>query len=94
VIEGKSIDYAESDIGCASADKMDAQCRGLGAVAAKARRLFFESSSRFGLLVEHDFFRKPVSTFRDHAPVGAWMRPPRRCRVSLHAAAEGGRPQV
>src|SRR5262249_9176020 len=24
--------------------------------------------SRFRLLVEHDLFRKPVSTFRDHAP--------------------------
>jgi len=48
VIEGKSIDYAESDIGCASADKMDAQCRGLGAVAAKARRLFFESCLALG----------------------------------------------
>ena len=30
---------------------------------------FFESSSRFSLLVEHDLFRKPVSTFRDHALV-------------------------
>jgi HPr kinase/phosphorylase len=28
---------------------------------------FFESSSRSTLLVEHDLFRKPVSTFRDHA---------------------------
>src|SRR6202521_3021664 len=28
---------------------------------------FFESSSRSSLLVEQDLFRKPVSTFRDHA---------------------------
>src|SRR5258708_863958 len=28
---------------------------------------FVESSSRSGLLVEHDLFRNPVSTFRDHA---------------------------
>jgi len=36
------------------------------------------------------------SSPRHYTPslVGAWMCPPRRCRVSLHAAAEGGRPQV
>src|SRR5215510_16210782 len=28
---------------------------------------FFESSSRSKLCLEHDLFRKPVSTFRDHA---------------------------
>src|SRR5215510_1016365 len=28
---------------------------------------FFESSPRFSLLLEHDLFRKPVPTFRDHA---------------------------
>src|SRR5439155_5714949 len=27
----------------------------------------FESSSRSSLLLEHDLFRKPVPTFRDHA---------------------------
>jgi hypothetical protein len=27
----------------------------------------FESASRSSLLLEHDLFRKPVSTFRDHA---------------------------
>src|SRR5436190_10992812 len=27
----------------------------------------FESSSRSSLFVEHDLYRKPVSTFRDHA---------------------------
>jgi len=32
-----------------------------------ARWLVFESSSRFRLLLEHDLFRKPVPTFRDHA---------------------------
>src|SRR5215211_9466875 len=30
---------------------------------------FLESSSRSRLLLEHDLFRKPVSTFRDHALV-------------------------
>src|ERR1700730_14621908 len=34
---------------------------------ARARCLFFESSSRSILLLEHDLFRKPVPTFRDHA---------------------------
>src|ERR1700739_3091292 len=29
--------------------------------------IFFESSSRSTSLVEHDLFRKPVPTFRDHA---------------------------
>src|SRR5690349_14902982 len=33
----------------------------------KARWLFFESPSRFRLLLEHDVFRKPVPTFRHHA---------------------------
>src|SRR5262249_41649475 len=33
----------------------------------KARSLFFEKSSRLSLLLEHDLFRKPVPTFRDHA---------------------------
>jgi len=28
---------------------------------------FFESSSRSNVFLEHDLFRKPVSTFRDHA---------------------------
>src|SRR5262249_8373989 len=32
-----------------------------------AGRLFFESSSRFSFLFEHDLFRKPLHTFRDHA---------------------------
>src|SRR5262245_60483321 len=51
--------------------------------ASKARILFFESASRFSLLLEHDLFRKPVSTFRDHALVSAaaprrpWPRPRR-----------------
>src|SRR3984893_5028503 len=34
---------------------------------ARARCLFFESSSRSILLLEHDLFRKPAPTFRDHA---------------------------
>src|SRR5262249_49854053 len=33
----------------------------------RTRRLFFESPSRSRLLLEHDLFRKPASTFRDHA---------------------------
>src|ERR1700732_4241884 len=33
----------------------------------KARCLFFESASRFRLLLEHGVFRKPVPTFRHHA---------------------------
>src|SRR5258708_28768713 len=37
----------------------------------RAGRLFFESSSRSSLLLEHDLFRKPVSTFRDHALVNS-----------------------
>src|SRR4029077_11361424 len=36
-------------------------------VSARAGCLFFESSSRSDLLSEHDLFRKPVSTFRNHA---------------------------
>src|SRR6266508_5603096 len=28
---------------------------------------FFESSSRFSFVFEHDLFRKPLHTFRDHA---------------------------
>jgi hypothetical protein len=35
--------------------------------APKAGWLFFESPSRFRLLLEHDVLRKPVSTFRHHA---------------------------
>jgi bacterioferritin len=34
---------------------------------AQARWLQIESPSRFGILFAHDLFRKPVSTFRDHA---------------------------
>jgi hypothetical protein len=33
----------------------------------RARSLFFESPSRSTLWLEHDLFRKPASTFRDHA---------------------------
>src|SRR5216683_6278530 len=36
---------------------------------ARAGGLLFESPSRSGILAEHDLFRKPVSTFRDHALV-------------------------
>src|SRR5262249_32833838 len=34
---------------------------------ARATCLFFESACRSKLCLEHDLFRKPVSTFRDHA---------------------------
>src|SRR5437868_12253004 len=36
---------------------------------SKARWRFSESSSRFIFCFEHDLFRKPVPTFRDHALV-------------------------
>src|SRR5262249_53292693 len=42
---------------------------------ARARSLFFESASRSSLLAAHDLFRKPVSTFRDHA-LASPERPP------------------
>src|SRR5262245_53729196 len=35
--------------------------------AARAGRLFLKSSSRSSFLSEHDLFRKPLHTFRDHA---------------------------
>ena len=35
----------------------------------QSRRLFFESSSRFSLLIEHNLFGKPASAFPDHAPM-------------------------
>src|SRR4029077_13742805 len=42
--------------------------------------MIFESSFRSSLLLEHDLFRKPVSTFRDHALIESLrIRPaPRR----------------
>src|SRR6266700_3613904 len=40
---------------------------------ARARRLFFESSSRSIFLFEHDLFGKPRQTFPDH-PLGARRR--------------------
>jgi hypothetical protein len=33
----------------------------------RKRRDCFKSQSRFSFLIEHDLFRKPVPTFRDHA---------------------------
>src|ERR1700751_3660563 len=44
-----------------------------------------ESRFRFSLLFEHDLFRKPVSTFRDHAP----GRKPMRCCSFFAAVAAG-----
>jgi hypothetical protein len=35
--------------------------------AAKAKWDWVQLPFRFSLLFEHDLFRKPVSTFRDHA---------------------------
>src|SRR6266511_2604513 len=34
---------------------------------------FFESSSRFSFVFEHDLFRKPLHTFRDHALALLWQ---------------------
>src|SRR5262249_8850766 len=48
----------------------------------RARCLFFESASRSSLLAAHDLFRKPVSTFRDHALVQATRHS--RFASSLH----------
>src|SRR5262249_27332356 len=50
-----------------------------GAMGIRARRLFFESPSRSNLLLEHDLFRKPVPTFRDHALQCRLARVPARC---------------
>ena len=36
-------------------------------IGARARWLFFETPSCSSLLFKHDLFRKPASTFRDHA---------------------------
>src|SRR5215475_3074239 len=53
---------------------------------------FFESSSRFSFLFEHDLFRKPLHTFRDHAlarlrrPGSHDMRWP---ATTTHALASG-----
>src|SRR5262245_42188500 len=41
--------------------------------------LFFESPSRSNLLLEHDLFRKPESTFRDHALVATAAGDPYKC---------------
>jgi hypothetical protein len=49
----------------------------------------FESSSRSSLSVEHDLFRKPVSTFRDHA-LTAWLIPVRcNCEAAMLSVAVG-----
>ena len=44
-----------------------AQAMKRGFAAPGAERLIFEPSSQSTLLAEHDLFRKPASTFRDHA---------------------------
>src|SRR5262249_56523238 len=49
-----------------------------GATGHWSRMTSFGSSSRSRFLLEHDLFRKPVSTFRDHALT------PTRLRISLH----------
>src|SRR5215475_10721254 len=53
---------------------------------------FFESSSRFSFLFEHDLFRKPLHTFRDHALVTAAgarraLEPALHPRVLAHATS-------
>src|SRR5437660_4673209 len=53
---------------------MTLSLRRLHGAPSRAGSLFFESSSRSSLLLEHDLFRKPVPTFRDYAPGG--FRPP------------------
>src|SRR5262245_66327330 len=54
----------------------------------RARRLFFESPSRSKLCLEHDLFRKPVPTFRDHAlETEAW--PPEGVAPEVAAEAPG-----
>src|SRR5262249_10715505 len=50
-----------------------------------ARCLFFESASRSSLLVAHDLFRKPVSTFRDHALARACVGRPRQLEIAASA---------
>src|SRR5258705_13078621 len=47
------------------------------------------SGSCFILLAEHDLFRKPVSTFRDHALADTFCSPrrPRRSRVRTMKSA-------
>src|SRR5262245_4546616 len=50
---------------------------------------FFESSSRFSLLLEHDLFRKPVPTFRDHALAVAPRRRSRRAAVDQNPTPNG-----
>ena len=70
-------------------DRRSGRRRDCAPTRARAGRLFFESSSRSSFLSEHDLFRKPLHTFRDHAfnapteravPMrssgcGAWPRP-------------------
>src|SRR5262247_3967570 len=55
---------AASIVTCGGRSQTVASC---GNGTLRASRLFFESSSRSKLCLEHDLVRKPVSTFRDHA---------------------------
>src|SRR5215467_7263559 len=54
---------------------------------------FFESSSRFSFLFEHDLVRKPLHTFRDHALARVMREPyaaelPARGRIEEVAVAD------
>src|SRR5262249_6812171 len=75
----------------------------------RATCLFFESACRSKLCLEHDLFRKPVSTFRDHALCNSTialcdLRHIRRGydsvnllgieRASLERGAPGGEPML
>src|ERR1043166_321704 len=55
--------------------------------STRARRLFFESSSRSSFLFEHDLFGKTLHTFPDHA-LGCGPAP---CRVSLPRSRDWGK---
>jgi len=62
-----------------------AQAMKRGFAAPGAERLIFEPSSQSTLLAEHDLFRKPASTFRDHALFDQTEE-----RVNTRAASIGG----
>src|SRR5579863_9680407 len=44
--------------------------------APRALSVRMESEPGSSILTEHDLFRKPVSTFRDHAPTRTMRTPP------------------
>src|SRR5262249_3329801 len=66
--------FAPARRGCAARPARSSPCRH-SARGLRARCLFFESASHSELCLEHDLFRKPVSTFRDRARVPAASPP-------------------